>query len=323
MPGFATHYFFGERAIPLLSGSKARSRICRHIHSFCLGLQGPDVFYYSLPAYLSSSGNIGSRIHKQSTLDFLTSMMNIRNHFPDRESREIADAYICGFMGHYTLDTYCHPYVFCRTRHMENRHRSLYDFGRHVFLETAMDQAMIRRYRNIRPSAFSPEKTIRLSRKERQVIARLLQKAIATAFPDHRVSLFQTHAAIASMQLESWLMHDPKGRKKTLLRRIEQRFLGYAVISPLIPSDTLSMYKDPCNLSHRGWANPWEPAKKSAESVYDLMDRALPVFCHRIRLYFQTLSQQPDKSMEQMYHAKNLLYADLGDCSYDSGLPLK
>lgn len=330
MPGFATHYFFGEKTIPALSNQRIRNHICKHIHSFCLGLQGPDVFYYSLPAYLSSTGNIGSKIHSHSTLDFFISMMNARNHFSDRESRQIADAYICGFLGHYTLDTYCHPYVFCRTKHMKNQDRSLYDFGRHVFLETAIDQALIRHYRNIKPSDFLPEDTIRLSRKEKHIIARLLQRAISETFPEERISYGKARFAIASMQLESRLMHDPKGWKKILLRRLEQCFIGYAVISPMIPSNTVSIYKDPCNRAHRRWANPWNPRKKSADSVYDLMEQAIPVFCQRICLYFQTLSKDTINSAKenifrpspQAYHAKNLLCADLGDCSYNSGLPL-
>lgn len=331
MPGFATHYFFGEKTIPVLSNQRIRNRICKHIHSFCLGLQGPDVFYYSLPAYLSSRGNIGSKIHSQSTLKFFISMMQIRNHFSDNESRQIADAYICGFLGHYTLDTYCHPYVFCRTKHLQNQDRSLYDFGRHVFLETAMDQALIRHYLKRNPSDFSPENTIRLSRKEKHVIAQLLQKTINKTFPQEGISYGQTRFAILSMQLESRLMHDPKGWKKLLLRRLEQLFIGHAVISPMIPSDTVNIYKDPCNLLHRRWANPWDPEQKSHDSVYDLMEQAIPVFCQRIHLYFQALSTDAERPSngnirrpnQQAFHAKNLLCADLGDCSYNSGLPLK
>lgn len=327
MPGFATHYFFGQQAVQSVTSQKHRNRLCRYMHSFCLGLQGPDVFYYSFPAYLSSNGNIGSTLHSQSTLHFFTAMMNMRDRFADKESRKIADAYICGFIGHYTLDTYCHPYVFCRTKHLQNQNRSLYDFGRHVFLETAMDQEVIRHFNNTEPSAFQPENTIRLSLKEQHVIGSLLHHAIAEAFPERKVSYFQCRFAIFSMRLESWLMHDPTNWKKIFLRRIEQKLFGYAVISPMIPSNTVSIYKDPCNLSHRRWANPWNPRYRSTESVYDLMDRAIPVFCQRMDLYFHSYSSA-DRDLsrtrsEQFCHAQNLLWADLGDCSYNSGLPLK
>ena len=154
MPGFAIHYLFGERALPHLSDQRIRNRICRHIHSFCLGLQGPDVFYYSLAAYLPSSGNIGSTIHSRSTRDFLTALMESRSGLGSIEDRHIADAYICGFIGHYTLDTFCHPYVFYRTKHLQHEQagQGIRDFSRHVFLETAMDQAAIRHFRNIRPT---------------------------------------------------------------------------------------------------------------------------------------------------------------------------
>ena len=249
--------------------------------------------------------------------------MEARSHLRDRESRQIADAYISGFIGHYTLDTYCHPYVYCRTKHMEHKDQSLYDFSRHVFLETAMDQSMIRHFHNTRPSDFRPEKTIALSPKERHVISRLLYRAIAAAYPGANVPQWQISFAIGALQTESRMMHDPNGWKKLLVRTLEQKILGQAFISPMIPSDTVSIYPDSCNLSHRRWHNPWDPTHTSNDSVYDLMDQALPVFRRRIHLYFQSVTQSANISGQAALHARNSLLSDLGDCSYNSGLPLK
>ncbi len=323
MPGFAIHYLFGERALPHLRDQRIRNRICRHIHSFGLGLQGPDVFYYSLTAYLPSSGNIGSTIHSRSTRAFLAALMEARGEMANRENRQIADAYICGFIGHYTLDTFCHPYVYYRTKHLQHEMngQGLYDFSRHVFLETAMDQAAIRHFRNIRPTDFAPADTIALSRRERDVISLLLQRAISRVFPDQTIPRWQARFAIHSMHLESALMHDPKGRKKALVRRIEQKTLGQAVLSPMIPSNSLSIYRDPCNLAHRSWRNPWNPDQVSRDSVYDLMEQADPVYCRRIQLYFRALA--PESSSQTAAQARDHFLDDLGDCSYNSGLPLE
>lgn len=323
MPGFAIHYLFGERALPHLSDQRIRNRICRHIHSFCLGLQGPDVFYYSLAAYLPSSGNIGSTIHSRSTRDFLTALMESRSGLGSIEDRHIADAYICGFIGHYTLDTFCHPYVFYRTKHLQHEQagQGIRDFSRHVFLETAMDQAAIRHFRNIRPTDFAPADTIALSRREQDVVSLLLQRAIARIFPDQAIPRWQARFAIHSMHLESALMHDPKGRKKALVRGIEQKILGQALLSPMIPSNTLSIYRDPCNLAHKPWHNPWNPDQVSRDSVYDLMNRADPVYCRRMQFYFRALV--PQSSSQMASQARDRFLEDLGDCSYNSGLPLR
>lgn len=72
-------------------------------------------------------------------------------------------------------------------------------------------------------------------------------------------------------------MHDPTGIKKRLVRRLEAIFVKVPVISPMIPSDTIYAYKDPCNFRHKTWHNPWNPDQKRTESLYDLFDLAAPV----------------------------------------------
>ena len=55
MPGFTTHYLFGLNSFRELEEPDLVSCIRKFPHAFCMGLQGPDMFYYSLPAYLRSS----------------------------------------------------------------------------------------------------------------------------------------------------------------------------------------------------------------------------------------------------------------------------
>ena len=243
MPGFASHYLFGQESLSHLKEDREFHTLSLHPHAFNLGLQGPDVFYYYLPAWLLYDKNIASHIHGEASLQFFIAMLDARNQLSKHSHRIIADAYICGFLGHYTLDTYCHPYIFARTHHLQNKDRNggLYDFGRHVFLETGIDQEMISHFLHCKPTDFRPGDTIALSPKERRVIAKVLAFAIAKVYPDAAMPKWQIRGACRAMKIESRLMHDPSGIKKRIVRRLEAIFVKVPVISPMIPSDTLGI----------------------------------------------------------------------------------
>lgn len=324
MPGFASHYLFGQESLSHLKEDREFHTLSLHPHAFNLGLQGPDVFYYYLPAWLLYDKNIASHIHGEASLQFFIAMLDARNKLSKHSNRVIADAYICGFLGHYTLDTYCHPYIFARTHHLQNKDRNggLYDFGRHVFLETGIDQEMISHFLHCKPTDFRPGDTIALSPKERRVIAKVLAFAIAKVYPDAAMPKWQIRGACRAMKIESRLMHDPSGIKKRIVRRLETIFVKVPVISPMLPSDTVYAYKDPCNYRHKLWHNPWNPEIDHTESIYDLFTIAAPTFADRIHAYFCAVNEHTDVSMEDIYHARNNFMEKHGDLSYNTGLPL-
>ena len=116
MPGFTTHYLFGVDACRRLTSTSMHNMIRRDHSAYALGLQGPDLFFYSLPSYLMHRKNIGDLAHRKDTGQFFANLLQSRKLFAGKKhSLSIADAYICGFMGHYTLDCTIHPYVYAFT----------------------------------------------------------------------------------------------------------------------------------------------------------------------------------------------------------------
>lgn len=110
MPGFTTHYLFGVDACRRLTSTSMHNMIRRDHSAYALGLQGPDLFFYSLPSYLMHRKNIGDLAHRKDTGQFFANLLQSRKLFAGKKhSLSIADAYICGFMGHYTLDCTIHP----------------------------------------------------------------------------------------------------------------------------------------------------------------------------------------------------------------------
>jgi hypothetical protein len=322
MPGFTTHYIFGDEAARQIPSLQVRQLLEKYPACYHLGLQGPDVFFYYLPAYFLTERNVGNLMHDTATYAFFEALLESRNRLKSAPAREIADAYIYGFIGHYSLDTVCHPYIYSRSHYLQNKENKTYDFGCHVSLETDIDRSLLWRYHRLLPSEFSPGETIHLPNRQLGVISRLLSAAIRKTYPDYRISPFRIRQAARFMRYENNWMHDPSGRKKFLIRSLEQRILGHGFISTMVPSDSFFKYQDCCNLQHRKWSNPWNPEVSFTTDFYALMEEATQNYLRRIGLCHRVFAGHRKKATVDTISARNTLLADLGDCSYLSGFPL-
>ena len=135
MPGYVTHYIFGRDIYDHLKDSLLKQNLYINRAVYSLGQQGPDIFFYYLPAYVLHGHNLGHMAHAQNTNQFFASLLESRNDFKLKKDRKIADAYLAGFLGHYILDTTCHPFIYGRT-HFDGRTNDY--FARHAYLETGM-----------------------------------------------------------------------------------------------------------------------------------------------------------------------------------------
>lgn len=271
MPGFTTHYLFGIQTLKHLDDLQMKKIIKKNYTAFSLGLQGPDLFFYEISSYVFYKTNIGSVAHTTDTGNFLSFLLKSRNIFSDKKDISIANAYIAGFFGHYLLDTACHPYVYAISGNLPEEPST---FGAHVYLETDIDTAFLWNYKKMLPSEFRQERTIHLTLRQRRVIATILHYCYENVYPRLHVSYATTYAATLAMPFICRMFHDPAGQKKALARKGESILLGYPFISPLIPSDSLTFYKDPLNQKHRRWANPWDTSLRSTASFPELFEQA-------------------------------------------------
>lgn len=315
MPGFATHYLFGVNTIKKISNDMITNSIKEYPHAFGLGLQGPDLFFYYLPSYLRKSGNIGTLAHHKNYGLFLSYLLESRALFQEPSERDIAASYIEGFLGHYILDTICHPYIYAKSHY--GTYAKAY-FGHHVYLETDIDADLLAYYKNCSPTAFRQSSTVLLSRKECRVVASILHYAYRNAFPEYNFHSSSMYAAICALPLMTDALRDPYGKKKVLARSIERKALGYAVISPLIASDKYRFTVDPLNLKHHNWRNPWKNAQKSRQSFFELLDVADAQYRKVLNLTNKVFSVPLHTPIHGKYSRELLTL--LGDKSYLSGL---
>ncbi len=315
MPGFTTHYLFGQQTYQTLDHLGLKKTIQKYHTVFSLGLQGPDIFFYDLLALLSPKKNPGSAAHTADTGKFLRLLLDGPRLFPSEAERQIAKAYIAGFIGHYLLDTVCHPYIYAMTHY--NRHPKGY-IGQHIRLETDIDTTLLWKRQHRRPSEFHQNESIALSREQQRVVSVLLYFAFSRTYPGLGITTHRIRQAIFAMQLGTRLLYDPSGRKKDRIRRLESIFPGYPILSSLIPCDNIIYSKDPCNLRHAPWKNPWDKKRTSTESFFDLFARAQDNY--RQMLYEIDAFFAADYTPGEQKAAASRLFLRLGNLCYHSGL---
>lgn len=314
MPGFVTHYLFGRDAYQKLPDSALKENILKNHAVYTLGQQGPDIFFYFFPSYCIHGKNIGAMAHCTATNAFFRGLLLSTQHFHGRDF-EIAVAYLAGFIGHYTLDTTCHPYIYARTGYVR---RTGDYFSRHAYLETDIDTRLLYLKLHRRPANFYCANTIALSLRQRRVVARMLYDAYHYAFPKLLLHTGMMRASIFSMYVGLKLLHDTSGQKKVFFRFLEKHILGYPIFSPLVASNTLRFRNDPFNFNRKEWKNPWDDSLVSDENFLELYEKAGIRYDARLkklyRLFYQSVSREKQK---KLLHD---LLKDYGNLSFHSGL---
>ena len=315
MPGFTTHYLFGQQAYQLIRDAGQKQAIQNFHTVFSLGLQGPDIYFYDILSHFLAKKNPGSIAHTADTGKFLAHLLKAPMIFSTGKERKIAQVYILVYIGHYLLDTACHPYVYAMTHY--NSHPKGY-IGQHIRLEADIDAFLLMHYQNKLPSQFHQNESIAISKEQRSVVSTLLYYAFSKTYPGLNVTKARILQAIYAMRASTKLLYDPSGRKKNLLRRLESIVPGYPVVSALIPSDTLTFHKDPCNLRHQPWRNPWDAGHASTESFLDLFESAKEDYIrllHRMDIFFSIKNTPREEAA-----AIQALLSSLGSRCYHSGL---
>ena len=131
MPANYAHYRFGRECMDLFP-PETRRTVQRFRQLYDVGLHGPDLFYYYNPYTPTKAGNLGRFFHKQTGREFFTQACEMLKKSPS----EGGMAYLWGVLGHYCLDSVCHPFV----------HEAIAD-GKitHVELEAEFDRFLLDR----------------------------------------------------------------------------------------------------------------------------------------------------------------------------------
>lgn len=310
MPGFITHYLFGCETIKEIHDDKIRNIIKENRNVYSLGLQGPDLFFYFPYSFTGNRKRLASVMHVYDTGKFLHNLIEEVASLGEGE-KTVGIAYLLGFLGHYSLDTKCHPYIYYRTGYL-NKGKDY--FGKHTDFETDIDFLLLDRIAGKKVVDFRQENTIKLNKYCTKIIAKLLNNACKKTYAYIKTNSKIMEISIASFYYSNGMLNDKKGYKKKILSVAENAVLGNVSAAPLfMVEDKEIIWNDPLNDKHNEWKNPWDLKLKSEKSFMELMDDAKNYYSKLI----YNVGREVVKCDDIDY---NLLDRLIGNCSYHSGL---
>ena len=131
MPALFAHELFGREVAKQLP-EPLNTIVTAHFTEFRIGLQGPDLFFFYRPYKSNAVTRYGNHLHEIPAKPFFLHGLSVV-HEKGRESQEYA--YLLGFLCHFVLDSFCHPYVA----------QAMADTGiAHLEIEEELEKALIR-----------------------------------------------------------------------------------------------------------------------------------------------------------------------------------
>ncbi|MGM9659387.1 MAG: zinc dependent phospholipase C family protein [Faecousia sp.] len=216
MPANYAHYRFGKLALPALPAG-ARQCIGRFRRMYDIGLHGPDILFYYNPVMDTPVGQLGHSYHTHSGQLFFPQACR-------QADSEAARAYLYGLLGHYCLDSVCHPYV--------NR---LVDIGeaRHIALESELERRLLLMDGNSAPQTFDMSKRLRLTRGECMTVAQFYPPATGA----------NIHRSMKLMSACTHFLASPKrAQREKLLSRFKPELCD--IFIPETENEDLTLYVD-------------------------------------------------------------------------------
>ena len=216
MPANYAHYRFGKLALPQLP-AQARQCIGRFRRMYDIGLHGPDILFYYNPVMDTPVGQLGHSYHTHSGQLF----------FPKaclQADSEAARSYLFGLLGHYCLDSLCHPYV-----------NQLVEIGeaRHIALESQLERRLLLADGERSPASFDMSKRLRLTRGECMTVAQFYPPATGA----------NISRSMKLMRLCTHFLASPKReQREKLLGRIKPELCD--IFIPETENEELSLYVD-------------------------------------------------------------------------------
>ena len=157
MPANYAHYRFGKQLLSGMCPNDRRS-IQRFRRLYDMGLHGPDIFFYYNPLIKTATGQLGGVFHAQSGQEFFARVCA-------QAGSEAGRVYLLGLLGHYCLDSLCHPYV---------EKKEADGSARHVELESEFDRYLLEADGVVLPHTYDGSAHMRhneaLSERESQIL---------------------------------------------------------------------------------------------------------------------------------------------------------
>lgn len=275
MPATVTHAFFAKDVYEILPNDIRKSLDLNRCKMFA---QSTDsLMFYNLFSLLPGKKirDFQKYFHSHQTQEFF---INLLRFMKDNKTKDCdTSSFLVGFICHYALDSTLHPYIIYKTGIFQKKVPSTYKYNNiHTFMETFIDNDMIRRRLRTNPYKFNISKfcfdTYEFSDKLKEAINYSFYNTFKLKDMDkiYYKSLKQMKSAI------NLFRRDPSGIKKDIYKIVDT-FTGrgtfrFEAVSYHYPLKDRHNF---LNSNHNLWRNPTTYKMVSTESFVDLYLKAI------------------------------------------------
>jgi len=288
MPGFLTHYIGGQSAIAAVE-PKIGGYIAPISKLYNLGTQGPDIFFYYIPGFITNRiRGIGTQMHESDLGQYFMYMADFIKTSKSPAQRQILFAYTAGFLVHYAVDVHTHGYVYGNTQAVE----SMKEAALHRHYETSIDVLMLNLMYGLRPKDYEQWQLIRPKKVYLRVAAAAMSEGIREVY-NKDITPIDVYQAMNQMARLTKYLQSKSGRRKRWLGRAEEMTVGSRIISALVHMQEVTDGHDYLNLQKSPWSAPWAPDETRTESFIELYEAAIKDAANMITALYDYIHDGP------------------------------
>ena len=276
MPATVVHGYFAQDVYDILPSTIKKKIDIQRLKMFG---QGTDsLMFYNLFSILPGRKirKFQKYFHENKTQEFFIKLIN---NIKDNNYENDSD--VCSFLGgaicHYVLDATVHPYIYYKTGYFDKNKKNTYKYNNvHTFMETYLDNDMIKRREDINPYRFKINRFCFDTRHFSRELNDTLNKTFEETFNIKNMDRIY-YKSLKQMKKDLRIFrYDPVGVKKFFYKLIDtvtsRKTFRFEAISYYYPLEDRHNY---LNEEHKLWRNPTTYDMTSTESFLDLYLKAL------------------------------------------------
>ena len=311
MPDIVMHHHFGKVVYSAIDENVKKEITNTKLYDFATG--GPDPFFFCnfINSKLQKESNaFGDYMHRHKTKEFFTKLIELSKVDYNMFN------YLCGFVTHYYLDLYTHPYIFhCTGLYKVEDIDTLCYRGLHTKLERAMDCYVIENYYDANPNKFNITNKILKLRKINKSSKESFDRLYKSVY-DKDNGYKMVNNSIKWERRFYRFIFDPFGLISKILTKKDdgKSKLDYTVLSYYnrsIPTTSIDIF----NFKKKTWCNPADKEMSYNYGFFDLFDQAKDKAVNCINDLYKTIFL--NESFDLDYYFKDLSYITGLPCSYD------
>lgn len=319
MPSSMTHTYFGIDVYKKLK-KNTQAKLGDSLECFKLFCQGSDpfMFYHFLIGKKAKEvAKIQSMMHKSKTRDFFLAIVNYIYNNKLINNSEVM-AYLYGYICHYYLDLYTHPFIYYKSGVFKWNDKCTYKYnGLHQKIEYGIDLYFIKEREEIKSNKFKIYKGIFDVKSLSCDLKDIINETIGKVYGIDNSSVIYEKAIWYMVNFFRLANYDPSGLKLSLYKLIDK-------ISPkgFINVSELSFYNEYSDVEISKWLNlnndiwycPWDNSKGYKSSFLELYDLAMRKAIMTIEEVTEMLENNKlnDKRLKILFN--NLSFATGIDC---------